>query len=111
MITEFETKVLYIGVWAVVGSILGFLSFTYNPNKNLIDNSLRCFLSVGLGLFIAFPVYTFLSEKEYASENLSIMISGLSALGLPDFLLKYYPVLARALTRKAIKTIDNKKLK
>lgn len=86
-------EALYLGIWAFIGSFLGFFAFSNNPAMIPIKRFKRCLLSIGVGVFIAFPVFTYLTEYTEFSTKFSIMISGLSAFGLPDFILKHYPKL------------------
>ena len=105
--------ILFIGGWAFIGSILGFLAFAHDTSKSILDKIKRCCLSIGVGIFIAFPISIYLIDTETYSKSLSIMIGGLGAFGLPDFLLKYWPKLSNSLVNiivsktKDMANIDN----
>ena len=102
---------LFIGIWAFIGSVLGFFAFSNTPNKSPLYRFSRCCLSVCIGLFIAFPLYEYLQELGKFSKHLNIMLGGLGAFGLPDFILKYWPkVINAAITKVLDRVIDNNKL-
>lgn len=96
----------YLGAWSIVGSILGFLSFANKPGMTWKQRLYRCFLSVGIGLLIAFPVFTYLLEYHNMSTRLSMMIAGLCAFGLPDFILRHWPSFLNALSKRFLNKVD-----
>lgn len=100
-------EVIYIAIWAFLGSILGFFSFSYIPRKAPIDNVKRCIKSICVGIFIAFPICLYLEETDTFSKTLNITIGGLGAFGLPDMLLNWWPRIAEALASRAVKTIGD----
>lgn len=105
-LTTFE--LVYLGVWAFIGSVLGFLSFGYTPSKSPRDNFCRGVLSVGVGLFLAFPICLYLEETKHFTRHMNILISGLGAFGLPDFVMKWYPKLIQAIAARVVdKTIGD----
>lgn len=81
---------LFLGVWAFAGSILGFCAFALPKCKTAISRIKRCCLSIGIGIFIAFPISIYLIETEHFSKQLSIMLGGLGSFGLPDFIIKHW---------------------
>lgn len=89
-----RTDILFIGVWALTGSVLGFCSFNNTPDASPMKRFGRCCLSIGIGLFVAFPLYEYLQGLNKFSKSLNIMLSGLGAFGLPDIILKYWPRIA-----------------
>lgn len=95
---------LFIGAWSFIGSVLGFFAFTNTHEKTPIDRFWRCCLSIGIGMFLAFPITIYLLDVHQFSKTLSIMIGGLGAFGLPDFVIKYWPKLTEGL---ADKVVDN----
>lgn len=95
-------EVLYLLVWVVTGSILGFYSFSRSYGRTRRDKFIRCLLSIGIGIFLALPIYTYLTEIHKYSAPLNIMISGIGAFGLPDFILKHWSTLTDALAEKAV---------
>lgn len=100
--------VLFIGIWAFTGSILGFFAFSNDPDKTPQQRFKRCCLSVCVGLFIAFPLCEYLQELGKFSKNLNIMLGGLGAFGLPDFILKYWPKITNAAVTKVVdRVIDD----
>ena len=103
------TDILFIGVWALIGSILGFFAFNNTPFKTPFERFKRCCLSIGIGLFIAFPLCEYLQELGKFSKHLNIMLGGLGAFGLPDFIIKHWPRLTGTVVDKVIdKTIDGR---
>ena len=99
---------IFIGVWAFIGSVLGFFAFSNTPNKSPSYRFSRCLLSISIGLFIAFPLCEYLQELGKFSKNLNIMLGGLGAFGLPDFILKYWPKITNAAVTKVVDSvIDN----
>ena len=99
---------IFIGVWAFIGSVLGFFAFSNTPNKSPSYRFSRCLLSISIGLFIAFPLCEYLQELGKFSKNLNIMLGGLGAFGVPDFSLKYWPKITNAAVTKVVdNVIDN----
>ena len=47
---------VFLGAWAIVGSTLGYLAFRSSPENSPSERLKQCLLSVGLGLFLAFPL-------------------------------------------------------
>ena len=91
---------IFIGVWAFIGSVLGFFAFSNTPNKSPSYRLGRCCLSVGIGLFIAFPLCEYLQELGKFSKHLNIMLGGIGAFGLPDIILTYWPRIAENIITK-----------
>ena len=88
---------IYLTAWAAIGSILGFLSFGYTPDRTFQQNWCKGILPLFVGVFIAIPLCVYLEEKQCFSKALNILLSGLGAFGLPDFLLGWWPKLLRAI--------------
>lgn len=106
MVLEY-VDALFLGAWAFIGSILGFFAFTNSNDKSPIDRIKRCCLSVGIGLFIAFPITIYLLDTHEYSKHLSIMLGGLGAFGLPDFIIKYWPKLTAGVADRVVdKALD-----
>lgn len=102
------TDALFIGIWALIGSVLGFFAFSNSPDKTPLERFKRCCLSIGIGLFIAFPLCTYLEELDKFSKHLNIMLGGLGAFGLPDFIIKHWPTVINAIATKVLNnTVDN----
>lgn len=101
MVLEY-VDILFLGVWAFIGSVLGFFAFANTHEKTPIDRFKRCCLSIGIGMFLAFPITAYLLDTHEFSKTLSIMIGGLGAFGLPDFIIKYWPVLTAGLAEKVV---------
>ena len=95
-------ELIYLGVWATIGSVLGFLAFGYTPHKSPRDNFCRGVLSICVGLFLALPICMYLEEAKHMSKHLNILISGLGAFGLPDFVMKWYPRLIQAIAARVV---------
>lgn len=91
------TDIIFLGVWSLIGSILGFFAFTNDHNKPPKERFKRCLLSIGIGLFLALPIASYLEETKSFSHHLNIMFGGLGAFGLPDFILKYWSKLSDSL--------------
>ena len=99
---------IYLGVWAFFGSLLGFFAFGYNPYKSLHENLCRGALSIGIGLFLAFSMFSYLEEFHRFSSHFDIAISGLCAFGLSDFIIKWWPKFIKMVAGKVVdKVIDN----
>lgn len=101
MVLEY-VDILFLGAWAFIGSVLGFFAFTNTHEKTPMDRFKRCCLSIGIGMFLAFPITTYLLDTHQFSKTLSIMIGGLGAFGLPDFIIKYWPKLTAGLAEKVV---------
>ena len=99
---------VYTGFWAVAGSVLGFFAFRRNPGMDTNAVVKNCLLSVGIGLLVAYPITEYLFEIKHLSNKLSIMLGTVGAFGLPDIILKYYPILTRAIATKVIDKIADK---
>ena len=100
--TFYVNDVVYTGFWAVAGSVLGFFAFRRNPGMDTNTIVKNCLLSIGIGLLVAYPITEYLFEIKHLSKRLSIMLGTIGAFGLPDIILKYYPILARAVATKVI---------
>lgn len=99
---------VYTGFWAVAGSVLGFFAFRRNPDMDTNAIVRNCFLSIGIGLLVAYPITEYLFEIKHLSKRLSIMLGTIGAFGLPDIILKYYPVLTQAVATKVVDEIADK---
>lgn len=95
-------ELIYLGVWAFIGSILGFFAFSYTPHKAPHENFCRGVLSVGVGLFVAFSVCTYLEEINKFSRHFDIILGGVCAFGLPDFIMKWWPKLVHAFAGRVV---------
>ena len=100
MLTLSNIELVYLGVWAFIGSVLGFFAFSYTPERTPFGNFMRGVLSVGIGMFIAFPLWAYLEETHGMSRTLSMMLSGLGAFGLPDFIVKWWPRFVQTIGEK-----------
>ena len=99
---------VYTGFWAVAGSVLGFFAFRRNPDMDTNTIVKNCLLSIGIGLLVTYPITEYLFEINHFSKKLSIMLGTVGAFGLPDIILKYYPILTRAIATKVIDKIADK---
>lgn len=102
MLTLSNVELIYLGVWAFIGSVLGFFAFSYTPERTPFGNFMRGVLSVGIGMFIAFPLWAYLEETHGMSRTLSMMLSGLGAFGLPDFIVKWWPRFVQTIGEKIL---------
>lgn len=103
-----HVDVLFLGAWSFIGSVLGFFAFTNTHEKTPMERFKRCCLSVGIGMFLAFPITTYLLDTNEFSKTLSVMLGGLGAFGLPDFVMKYWPKLTASVADKVLdKALDN----
>ena len=95
-------ETIFLGIWAIVGSTLGFLSFRNSYEKSRSERLKQCALSVSLGLFLAFPLYEYLnfSGTFPFSKKLNMMLSGVGAFGLPDIILRHWPKMVNKLMDK-----------
>lgn len=100
---------IFLGIWVLLGSVLGFFSFSVPIHKSFSAKLKRCLLSIGVGLIISFPLCYYLMEFGIVSKQLSILISGLSAFGLPDFIIKYWPKILKEGIDKVINEHDEDK--
>ena len=101
------TDIIFLGVWSLIGSILGFFAFINDHDKPPKERFKRCLLSIGIGLFLALPIASYLEETKSFSHHLNIMFGGLGAFGLPDFILKYWPILSNGLVNIIINKTEN----
>ena len=101
------TDYIFLGVWALIGGILGFFAFGNKPCTSLSYKIGRCFLSVGIGMFIAFPLYAYLRELDKLPKDLNIMLAGLGSFGLPDAITKYWPIVTKTFVSKLTKVVYN----
>ena len=99
---------VYTGFLAVAGSVLGFFAFRRNPDMDTNAIVKNCLLSIGIGLLVTYPITEYLFEINHFSKKLSIMLGAVGAFGLPDIILKYYPILTRAIATKVIDKIADK---
>ena len=99
-------ETIFLGIWAIVGSTLGFLSFRNSYEKSRSERLKQYALSVSLGLFLAFPLYEYLnfSGTSPFSKKLNMMLSGVGAFGLPDIILRYWPKIVSKLIDKVFGT-------
>jgi hypothetical protein len=105
--------IAYICSWAFLGSILCFFSFMYVAKSSLISKIKRCLLSIYIGLFLSLPLYEYLQWLNKFPKSLNIMLCGIGAFGLPDFILSHWSKLVQAFVFKAVDKItdDNKNKK
>lgn len=82
-------EVLYLGIWSLIGSGIGYFAFGDMPKLAPKERIKRCLLSIAVGMFISFPIFTYFIETEMFSPKLSLMISGICAFGLPDIILRH----------------------
>jgi hypothetical protein len=90
----------YLAVWSILGSILGYFSFRVGFDKTIKQLVFRCILSIGIGLLVAFSVALYLLEERNFSKNLSITLGVVASFGLPDFILRYYGTITKAIGSK-----------
>ena len=96
---------VYLGVWALIGSTLGFFAFVYTPSKSPQENLSRGVLSISIGLFLALAILIYIDEMHNFSKLFNIMVSGLGAFGLPDFILKWWPKLVQGIANYIVEKI------
>lgn len=85
--------VLWLIVWAFIGSTLGFFTVRYKMVWSRKRKQLEYLRSVCVGIFFALPIYFILSEHKGLSQNLSITLAGSSAFAITDFIIKLWPKL------------------
>ena len=97
---------VFLGAWAIVGSTLGYLAFRSSPENSPSERLKQCLLSVGLGLFLAFPLYEYLNYSDVFlfPKNLNMMLSGVGAFGLPDIILRHWPKVVNKLMDRCFGT-------
>ena len=86
----------YIGVWSFIGSTIGFFALRDVPSP-LIFKLKKWLLLISIGMFLAFPIATYLEESGLFSKKLSIMLAGASAMVIPDFALRYWYIITKKL--------------
>ena len=104
-------EAIYLGIWSLIGSILGFFAFIDRTNLTCTQQVWRLCLSVGLGMFIAYPIFIYCLEHPDISPKMSVMLGGLGAFGLPDFILSNYKRIQHTVADKFLcnHTHDNHK--
>lgn len=102
-----NTDLIFLGVWSFLGSVLGYLSFSIPVDKTIWYKIRRLFLSIGVGMFIAFPISWYLVEHSIFSKQLSLMLGGLGAFGLSDFIIKYWPKITESVANILVNRLSN----
>lgn len=93
-------ELIYLGVWSLIGSTLGYFAFVDRTNLSRTQRWARLFLSIGIGMFIAYPIFIYCLEHPDISPKMSVMLAGLGAFGLPDFILSYHTRIQHTLADK-----------
>ena len=83
--------VLWLVVWAYIGSTLGFFTIRFNPTLTSKQRMYEYLKSVGVGVFFSLPLYFILQECNGLSHNLSITLAGSSSFAITDFIIKLWP--------------------
>lgn len=93
----YTADVLWVLVWAIIGSILGFFSIRNKPEWLLKDRLIQLALSVSMGMFFALPMYIFLIEEHKLSNRLSILLAGSIAFCISDIIISLWQKLKELL--------------
>lgn len=98
--------VIWLIVWSLIGSTLGFFTIRYKPiwkNKRKILEYLK---SICVGLFFALPIFVAIQEHGKLSRDLSLMLAGSSSFAITDLIIKIWPKITDGLGNSIIKFID-----
>ena len=95
-------ELLFVTIWAALGGILGFFSFRFKSSNSLAENVRSCIVSVGTGILFGLPLCVYLIESKHFSQPFSVLLCGLGSFGIPDLVVKAYPML-EALAMKFVK--------
>ena len=99
-----NSQSLYLLLFYTIGGILGFLSFRFSYTKTKLENTINGIVTIGLGVFLAYILAEYLNEEKYFSTKICMLIGGIASFGLPDLVIKYYPMLSKL----ALRTVLNK---
>lgn len=101
-------EIIYLICFYSIGAILGFFSFRYKRNTSKYETLLNCIVTTGLGVFIAYILASFLEEKHYFSKSMNMLVGGLASFGLPDIIIKYFPLFEKLLVRVILSKFGTK---
>lgn len=98
--------IIWLIVWSIIGSTLGFFTIRFKPIWTTKKKVLEYLLSVNVGIFFALPIYIILLERYKFSEDLCIMLAGSSSFAITDVIIKIWPKLINGLGYAINKYID-----
>lgn len=85
--------VMWLIVWAFIGSSLGFFTIRNTPIWTKTERLKEYIKSVCVGIFFALPTCTYLCERHVFTTDLSIMIAGGVSFAITDVIIKAWPKL------------------
>ena len=98
--------VIWLIVWAYIGSTLGFFTIRFNPTWTRKQRFLEYLKSVSVGIFFSLPLFFILQECKGLSHNLSITLAGSSAFAMTDLIIKLWPKAIDGLGNAINKLLD-----
>ena len=78
-------------IWSSLGASLGYFTIRDNPGWSIQRRVKEYLLSVGVGVFFAFPVYIGLKDFTAIPKDFKIMAAGMVAFGITDVLINFWP--------------------
>lgn len=79
--------IIYITVWATIGSVLGFFTLRNNNKWEFKRKILELIKSIAVGCFFANVSFVYFIEQAGLSERLSLLFSGALAFGITDIII------------------------
>ena len=98
--------VIWLIVWSLIGSTLGFFTIRYKPIWENKRKTLEYLKSVCVGLFFALPIFVALQEHGKLSRDLSLMLAGSSSFAITDLIIKIWPKITDGLGNAINKLLD-----
>ena len=99
--------VIWLAVWAFIGSTLGFFTIRLNPIWTIKQKFSEYLKSVCIGIFFSLPLYFVLQEINELSHNLSITLAGSSSFAITDLIIKLWPKAIEGIGKAINKFINN----
>ena len=98
--------VIWLIVWAYIGSTLGFVTIRYNPAWTRRQKLMEYLKSISVGIFFSIPLYFILQEVKGLSQHLSMTLAGSSAFAITDLIIKLWPKITDGLGNAINKLLD-----
>lgn len=102
-------ELIYILVFYSIGALLGYLSFRCSYEDKLSKKIVNCLTTTGLGVYLAYILANYLEENHIFSKNMNMLVGGLLSFGLPDIVIRYYPMVTRNLVGVVVSKIEGYK--
>jgi len=88
---DIPTEVTYwLLTWAFFGSSLGYFTIRDSPGWTPKRRVREYLLSVGIGMFFAFPVYIGLKDFTEIPKDFKVMAAGMVAFGITDVIINFW---------------------